>query len=240
MSVEVTSLYVIALILITLAMMVSVLAILTGAVDKYKAKKAVHKAKKAVSDKEFAKSRLNDVAPYVPPKTYETYDHPAPPIALLGASLCGAPLGYGWEITAVINDAGNPALRLAMLDLKTTTEVDVIERDMIIVRKWQYADDDTYAAFYRRAKAIEQIECDLDYEFNLSIHQRWHGSGPIARLTPTGELPGKVMMANLITPIVDWAALLTLRYIIENPDETRCNYMLIESMGGPSTEMVHS
>lgn len=37
------------------------------------------------------------------------------------------------------------------------------------------------------------------------------------------------MMANLITPMVDWAALLTLRYIVDHPDETKCNYMLIEA-----------
>ena len=166
-----------------------------------------------------------------------SYGHPAAPIALLGASLPQAPTGYGWEIVAVTNEDDNPALRLAMLDLKTSTVVDAIERDMVIVRKWQWAEDDTYAAFYRRAHAIEQTEYAgkynkaMDDYYDQRRYMISYDRPPKKPEIPTpdGKLAGKVMMANLITPMVDWAALLTLRYIVEHPDDTKCNYMLIES-----------
>lgn len=171
--------------------------------------------------------------PEEPVPVYELYDHPAPPIPLLGASLPTAPIGYGWEITTMINESGNPALRLAMLDLATTTVIDAIEGDLVIVRRWKYADDDTYAAFYRRAEAkvAKQI---TGYE----IIERGNyfpsgGPNPIYGKDPQ-ELLGKVMMANLITPMVDWARLITLRYIVNNPDETKCNYMLLENMAEAS------
>jgi len=169
------------------------------------------------------------------PVKYEMYGHPAPPIALLGASLPQAPLGYGWEITTVINDDGNPALRLALLDLKTITEVDAIEQDLVVVRKWKYANDDTYAAFYRRAIEIEDRECEKIYKAKyehwreMSRYDHYGYAKCPEKPRPDGKLAGKVMMANLITPMVDWAALLTLRYFVNNPDETKCNYMLIEA-----------
>lgn len=235
MSVEVASLLTILIILLVPAGIVKILCSIVEIADHHR----------RVNDEkagEAAKSPLNDIAPYQPPKVYETYDHPAAPVALLGASLCRAPLGYGWEITTTINQDENPALRLAMLDLKTTTEVDVIERDMVIVRKWQYADDDTYAAFYRRAKEIETIETDAQANSNPWIYDKSGKYVQNRNYQPAikGNLAGRVMMANLITPMVDWAALLTLRYIVENPDETKCNYMLIESMGGQNAGMVHS
>lgn len=193
----------------------------------------LHRKKKATAIKtEPASKEL--ALPEEPVKSYESYDHPAPPIPLLAASLCQAPIGYGWEITTTLNKDDNPALRLAMLDLRTSIEVDAIEQDMVIVRKWQWADDDTYAAFYRRANEIEQKECDAQYTQRYESWRSIYMYSPFdekprpERGTPCGKLAGKVMMANLITPMADWAVLLTLRYIVEHPDDTKCNYMLIE------------
>lgn len=169
----------------------------------------------------------NELAiPEDPQPIYELYDHPAPPIPLLGASLPSAPLGYGWEIHIVPNDEGNPALRLAMLDLKTSTVIDAIEGDLIILRRWKYANDDTYAAFYRRAEAQARKEI---VGYNISGTGPYRHNEPIYNDDPS-KLLGKVMMANLITPMVDWARLITLRYIVDHPDESKCNYMLIENM----------
>ena len=164
------------------------------------------------------------------PPVYETYDHPAPPIALLGASLPTAPLGYGWEIHVVPNEEENPALRLAMLDLSTSTVIDAIEADLVVVRRWKYAADDTYASFYRRAE--QQAKQEITGYKESGGYNR-HRREPIFNDDPSKML-GKVMMANLITPMVDWARLITLRYIVNNPDEAKCNYMLIESEGVPA------
>jgi hypothetical protein len=167
--------------------------------------------------------------PEQPVKTYESWDHPAPPILVLSASLPSAPIGYGWEIVVVSNEAGNPALRLAMLDLATATVVDAIEADLVILRRWKYAADDTYADFYRRAEAQARAEVTGWRNYGDSLRGGWRQ--PIYDKDPN-ELMGKVMMANLITPVVDWARLITLRYIVDHPDETKCNYVLIESTEG--------
>ncbi|MBB3752533.1 hypothetical protein FHT44_005045 [Mycolicibacterium sp. BK634] len=158
---------------------------------------------------------------------YELYDHPGPPIPLLAASLPTAPIGYGWEIVVVTNEAGNPALRCAMLNLRTNMVEDALEADLVIARRWKYANDETYASFYRRAQASvpkrrRQVSRGITMGYADYVYE-----------APTGEdinkMLGKVMMANLITPMVDWARLLVLRYIVEHPDETKCNYMLVES-----------
>lgn len=156
---------------------------------------------------------------------YEEFGHPGPPIPLLAASLPQAPIGYGWEIIVVTNEVGNPALRCALLNLRTNQVEDALEADLVIVRRWKYAADDTYASFYRQAKA--QVMRGYD-----PTPQR---IGPRDVYSPkppdTTKILGKVMMANLITPMVDWARLLVLKYIVAYPDETKCNYMLIESEG---------
>lgn len=175
---------------------------------------------------ELFSASMELAVPHPDPPVYELYDHPAPPIPLLGASLPQAPIGYGWEIHVVPNEADNPALRLAMLDLKTSTVIDAIEADLVILRRWKYAADDTYPAFYRRAEAQARKEI---------VGHKTHGSGSYRHTTPIynddpSKMLGKVMMANLITPMVDWARLITLRYIVDHPDETKCNYMLIENM----------
>lgn len=230
------SLLTILIILITYVAIIKIFMAVVEISDKHKTRKEAIRHRNKES-KEWDSSKALAI-PEEPPKVYESYDHPAPPIALLGASVCRAPVGYGWEITAVTNEAGNPALRLAMLDLKTSTIVDAIERDMVIVRRWQYADDDTYAAFYRRAEAIEAKKRDHEYYAAVKVYNEnlgftfGHYQKYPTRFKPDGKLAGKVMMANLITPMVDWAALLTLRYIVEHPDDTKCNYMLIESMEG--------
>ena len=162
--------------------------------------------------------------PVDPEPVYELYGHPAPPIPLLGASLPSAPLGYGWEIHVVPNDDGNPALRLAMLDLKTSAVIDAIEGDMVIVRRWKYANDETYASFYRRAEAQSAKEIVGREKSDIS-GMGWR----TIYNTDHTQILGKVMMGNLITPMVDWARLITLRYIVDHPDESKCNYMLIES-----------
>lgn len=167
--------------------------------------------------------------PEDPVPVYELYDHPAPPIALLGASLPTAPIGYGWEIHILPNDEGNPALRLAMLDLKTSMVIDAIEGDLVIVRRWKYANDDTYASFYRRAK--DQVAKEVT---GFQVTDKYGRGGNLIYGKDPQEFMGKVMMANLITPMVDWARLITLRYIVEHPDETKCNYMLIENMAEAS------
>jgi len=166
--------------------------------------------------------------PDEPIKSYEVYDHPAPPILVLRSSMPSAPTGYGWELYVTTNDEGNPALRLSMLDLKTSTVIDAIEADLVIVRRWKYAAPDTYASFYRRV----QEKCATEITGYQTVgsgfqSQRWPKYGQ----DPT-EMLGKVMMANLITPMVDWARLITLRYIVDHPDETKCNYVLLESPEG--------
>jgi hypothetical protein len=117
---------------------------------------------------------------------------------------------------------------LAMLDLKTTTVIDAIEGDLVVIRKWKYAKDDTYADFYRRAEDQERSKI-TGYErdpfenyVSPSYRRPIYGADP-------AKLLGKVMLANLITPMVDWASLLVLRYIVEHPDETKVNYILLES-----------
>lgn len=168
--------------------------------------------------------------PKEPVKSYELYGHPAPPILVLSASLPSAPIGYGWELTTAINTEGNPALRLAMLDLKTTTVIDAIEGDLVVIRRWKYAKADTYADFYRRAEEQERAKI-TGYErdpFDHGISSYLRDRRPIYGADPA-KLLGKVMLANLITPMVDWASLLVLRYIVEHPDETKVNYILLES-----------
>ncbi len=157
------------------------------------------------------------------PPVYESYDHPAPPILLLGTSLPKAPLGYGWEITTEPGGPeGNPHLKLSLLDLKHSVEVESIETDLVVARRWKYAADETYAQYYRKVenKARETI---TGYR-----HTDWGSRIPVYDTDAT-KAQGKVMMANLITPMVDWARVLVLRYIVERPDETKTNYMLISS-----------
>lgn len=166
--------------------------------------------------------------PEEPIKSYETYDHPAPPILVLRSSLPSAPIGYGWEMYVSTNEDDNPALRLSMLDLKTSAVIDAIEADLVIVRRWKYAAPDTYASFYRRVREKCATEVSGYQTAGSGFEsRRW----PKYDKDPT-EMLGKVMLANLITPMIDWARLITLRYIVDHPDETKCNYVLIESTEG--------
>lgn len=169
------------------------------------------------------------------PKVYESFGHPAPPILLLKASMPSAPIGYAWEITTGINDAGNPALKLAMLNMKTGLVIDSIEGDLVIIRRWTYAKDDTYADFYRRCEEKDRVAIlNEQMAWRQSAERQWERQmqsiPEFKSQTEKGLLAGKVMLANLITPIVDWAALITLRYIVEHPDEKKCNYELIEGV----------
>lgn len=158
-------------------------------------------------------------------KTYEMFDHPAAPIMVLSAALPSAPTGYGWEMTTAPNEHGNPALRLSLLSLAAdTTAVESIEADLVVVRRWKYAAPDTYAAFYRRAE--EQANKTI-----IGVQYRGPGWHDPTYASPT-KVQGEVMMANLITPLVDWARLVTLRYIVENPDPTKVNYVLIPAPEG--------
>lgn len=176
------------------------------------------KTQKASASKELAVPEEEKAPP-----VFELYGHPGPPIQILAAALPQAPIGYGWEIHVVPNEDRNPVLRLAMLNLRTSAVQDEIEADLVIVRRWKYANDDTYAAFYRRAEQIAKTTItNHKYDDFARRHTPVYGKSP-------EKEKGKVMMANLITPMVDWATLITLRYITDNPDETKCNYMLIES-----------
>lgn len=169
--------------------------------------------------------------PEDPVPVYELYGHPAPPIPLLGSALPQAPIGYGWEIVTLLNPNNDPVLRLSLLDLKTAKEMDAIEADLTVVRRWRYAKPDTYAMYYRRAEQICRGEV-------TGWLNRGHGREPVYGKDPN-ELKGKVMMANLITPLVDWASMLALKFIVEHPDETKFNYMLVEAEGNAVKETVH-
>lgn len=208
--------------------------------------------KSLVSDPKFkpVPKRVEDVSdqlelyqePPEKPKVYESFGHPAPPILLLKASMPSAPIGYAWEITTGLNDEGHPALKLAFMDMKTGLVIDSIEGDLVIIRKWRYAKDDTYADFYRRCEEQDRVavreeklkwENSVEYAYDRqmrSMSRSYYDPPMFKPKTEPGLLAGKVMLANLITPIVDWASLITLRYIVEHPTRDTCTYELIEGV----------
>jgi hypothetical protein len=141
-----------------------------------------------------------------PMPIYDTYGHPWMPIPELKAELPKAPLGHAWEITAVLNGANNPALRLGLLDLGEGEVIVSAERDMVVIRRWQYAEDDTFAVFYRRAKEM--------YANNVNS---------------AVELARKIFETHLISPLVDWANAEVTRKAVTEPPALTTNYALVES-----------
>ena len=98
-----------------------------------------------------------EVAVREPEPVYETYGHPWAPLPELKAKLPPPPANHSWEIAVGINTHNSPALRLSLLDLRTTETSDFIERDLVVIRRWRYADNDTFASFYRRAG--DEVRC---------------------------------------------------------------------------------
>lgn len=142
------------------------------------------------------------IAPREPEPVYDTYGHPWPPIPELAAKLPRPPANYSWEITAELNDYGSPALRLSMLDLRTAEVGDFIERDLVVIRRWRYANDDTFASFYRRAAGDNRTDA-------------------VKRCR-------KVFYAHLLAPMADWAKTVAVSKSITEPPGLTTNYKLIE------------
>lgn len=148
-----------------------------------------------------------DLAPYEPAPVYETYGHPWMPIPELKSKLPKPPTGYAWEITAVLNERANPALRLGLLDLGQGIVSAFAERDMVVIRRWQYADDDTFAAFYRRA-----------------LHMY-----PAEGMDKAERLGRQIFDAHLLSPLADWATAEVARKAVIDPPALCANYALVES-----------
>lgn len=138
-----------------------------------------------------------------PAVIYDTYGHPWMPIPELKGVLPGPPVGHAWEITAVLNHRGNPALRLGLLDLGQGTVVVSAERDMLVIRRWQYADDDTFAVFYRRV-----LQMDVN---------------------SPAELARQIFDTHLISPLKDWATAEVARKAVTEPPALCTSYALVES-----------
>lgn len=144
--------------------------------------------------------------PQAPAVLYETYGHPWMPIPELKGVVPKPPVGFAWEITAVLNGRGNPALRLGLLDLGQGEVTLSAERDMVVIRSWQYAQDDTFAAFYRRAA---QMHID---NINRGVN-----------------LGRQIFDTHLISPLRDWATAEVARRAVTSPPALSTSYALVES-----------
>lgn len=172
--------------------------------------RAVRKLRR-IRNKKVSTSTSTELATYEPIPVYETYGHPWMPIPELKGTIPRPPTGYAWEITASLNAHGNPALRLGLLDLGQGVVTAFAERDMVVIRRWQYAEDDTFAAFYRRA---------------IQMHTR--GSGEIDGQR-AGDLGRQIFLAHLISPLSDWAASEVARRAVIDPPALSSSYLLVES-----------
>lgn len=208
-----------------------IVAVTTRKVVHPLGRRRVHSQIKQAVEFAIAKDRPGSELdiPKEKPPVFDTYGHPAPPIPLLASSVPTAPTGFRWEIT-VHNEDDAPTLKLAMLHV-VAGEVATIEADLTVARHWKYAPDDTYAMLYR--KAGRRVTDDLLAKYQAREYAVSRAFPPviIAKPDPNEAVErekGKVMMANLIDPMVDWARVLTLRYITNNPDPDTCQYMLVK------------
>ncbi|MBO0676751.1 hypothetical protein JRC04_04665 [Mycolicibacterium sp. S2-37] len=161
-----------------------------------------HRAARAVAKKK-ASAEIAIPDPNEP--VYDTYGHPYAPIPELSAKLPAPPSNYSWEIMATTSAHGSPALRLSLLDLRTSEASDFIERDLVVIRRWRYANDDTFAAFYRRAAEMDAWDVSR---------------GPVTIR--------KVFYAHLIGPMADWASAIAATKAVTEPPALVSGYKLIE------------